>query len=78
MPRFEDQVEIELRCFRRRECGGKPMERSGNLSLREAGKAGLGCTILAYECKTCFFRVAVTDEWSHPGAPELYEMDDEP
>lgn len=51
--RFEDEVAIDLRCC------GESMVSVGNLSLR--GPAS--CTSLGYECKKCFRRVMVVDEW---------------
>jgi hypothetical protein len=71
-PRFEDEVGIELRC-----CGGELMDLKGNLSLREAGEAGLGCTMLGYECGKCFRRVMVADEWPNPGR-SVFLNDDVP
>ncbi len=76
--RFEEQLGIELRCGRTPSCKGKPMKLVGNFSLREAGEAGLGVTILGYECECCFWKIAVTDAWpdSTPGMNAIH--DDEP
>jgi hypothetical protein len=51
--RFEDLVGIELRCC------GREMECVGNLSLRGPAVN----TSLGYECKKCYRRVMVVDEW---------------
>ena len=73
--RFEEQIEIELLCFTGPGCGGR-MRLVGNLSLREAGEAGLGRTILGYECRECFRRVADHDCWP-PSTPEIDAAHDE-
>ena len=61
MKRFEECVEIELRCC------GLAMRLAGNLSLREAGA---DATRLGYECERCCRRVMVTDAWC-PTTPEV-------
>ena len=66
--RFEQRVEIELRCWETGRCAGKPMQLRGNLSLR--GAAGATTTQLGYKCETCFRRVMVTDAW-YGSSPEV-------
>jgi hypothetical protein len=76
--RFEEQLGIELRCARTVACKGKPMKLVGNFSLREAGEAGLGVTILGYECECCFWQIAVTDAWPQPSPAMNAAHDDVP
>ena len=52
-PRFEEQVVIDLKCC------GQSMTLGGNLSLRGPAPR----TVLGFECKKCYRRVAVVDEW---------------
>ncbi len=75
--RFESRVIISLACYETRQCAGKPMRLVGNLSLREAGEAGMGMTVLGFECQTCFQRVSVHDCWppSNPFIDALHDLE---
>lgn len=68
--RFEDQIRIEISCCH------QLMVLCGNLSLR--GAAGADETRLAYECKKCFRRVQVVDDWGKPTAEQLAIYDETP
>ena len=71
--RFEERVQIELRCFETPRCGGMPMKLMGNWSLKEAGA---DATRLGYECRSCFRQVTVTDG-QEPTTPEVNAAHDE-
>ena len=66
-PTLEAKVGIQLTCCR------QTMLLAGNLACREAGAAR---TELGYECRRCFRRVMVVDEWSKAG--NVFESDTVP
>jgi hypothetical protein len=74
--RLSEEVMIVLVCC------DQLMEGPYSLSLREAGEAGLGATILGYECTKCRRQVSVWDCWYPPDseahARMLEEMDATP
>lgn len=74
MIRFEDEVGIELTCagrdgFRH---PAESMTLRGNMALR--GVSGR-TTQLAYECRKCFRRALVVDDWDHPNAAVIDAID---
>ncbi len=75
-PRFEQTFKIY--CIGRVYEDGKfhshkPEEmRGGNLSYREAGNKN---TTIGYECRKCYRRLAVVDEWPAANAVVLAEID---
>jgi hypothetical protein len=71
--RFEERVQIQLRCYETDQCAGSPMQLAGNLSLREAGA---DATRLAYTCAKCFRRVTVSDAW-HTATSKINAAHDE-
>jgi len=67
-PRLEDGIELH--------CCGQPCKLEGNLALR--GAAGAPTTRLAYECKRCWRRLQVVDQWDQPDAEQLAIYDETP
>ncbi len=57
-------------------CCGQEITSGGHLSLR--GSAGATCTQIGFECKKCFKRYRIVDEWQQPTQADLNAIDDTP